>query len=178
MKNVTKILIAGITALAFTACGGGGSTGSSSGAVSTTPPPNNTEPSIGGSVGEPTRLIADGRINKVMYGTKSYFIYTAEKGERLIMHVILDRAYTKSESGNLVVGMSTERFIKEGPELIEIFDEQYEYATDVHGWGPLQSGGWENKVMDYRFNKGGTYILNVGISIIPDATFSVSSIKP
>ena len=66
-----------------------------------------------------------------------------------------------------------------GHILVEVFNEQYEIVADeeLDTFGPLQNGPWENQTYDYRFKKAGTYILNIGISIIPNTRFSAFRIE-
>ena len=171
MKKLITILLTGFTSLAFTACGGGSSsdTGGSNLPVLRT----------GGPIGEPTQLTADGRTYIVTYDSKSYFTYTAKKDERLIMQVSLERDYTDSEKEAYISSDMTEEELAFGHVLVEVFDEQYEIVSDedLETFGPLQTGAWENQTYDYRFKKAGTYILNIGVSIIPNARFSAASIE-
>jgi len=171
MKKLTTILLTGFATLAFAACGGGGS--------SDTGGSNLPTPRTGGSIGEPTQLISDGRTYNVTYDSKSYFTYTAEKDENLIMKVTLERDYTDSEKEEYISSEMTEAEIAFGHVLVEVFNEQYEIVSDedLETFGPLQTGSWEDQTYDYTFKKAGTYILNIGVSIIPNARFSVAGIE-
>jgi hypothetical protein len=171
MKKLITILLTGISALTFTACGGSGSSDTAESSLPTQ--------RTGGSIDEPVQLIADGRTYITTYNSKSYFTYTAEKDENLIMKVTLERNYTDSEKEEYISSDMTEEEMEFGHILVEVFNEQYEIATDedVETFGPLQEGSWEDQTYDYTFKKAGTYILNIGVSIIPNARFSAASIE-
>ena len=68
----------------------------------------------------------------------------------------------------------TEEEVEFGHILVEVFNEQYEIVSDedLDTFGPLQDGSWEDQTYDYTFKKAGIYILNIGVSIIPNARFS------
>jgi len=170
MKKLTTILLTGFATLAFTACGGSSSsdTGGSIPTIRT-----------GGSIDEPVQLITDGRTYITTYNSKSYFTYTAEKDENLLMQVTLERYYTDSEKKEYISSDMTEEEMEFGHILVEVFNEQYELVSDedLDTFGPLQDGSWEDQKYDYTFKKAGTYILNIGVSIIPEARFSAFSIE-
>ncbi len=171
MKKLITILLTGFASLAFTACGGGGS--------SDTGESNLPTPRTGGSIDEPVQLIADARTYLTAYDSKSYFTYTAEKDENLIMKVTLERFYTDSEKEEYISSDMTEAELAFGHVLVEVLNEQYEIVSDeeLETFGPLQDGSWENQTYDYTFKKAGTYILNIGVTIIPNARFSAASIE-
>ncbi len=171
MKKLITILLTGFASLAFTACGGSGSSDSGESNLPT--------PRTGGSIDEPVQLIADGRTYTTTYDSKSYFTYTAEKDENLIMKVTLERFYTDSEKEEYISSDMTEAELAFGHVLVEVLNEQYEIVSDeeLETFGPLQDGSWENQTYDYAFKKAGTYILNIGVSIIPEARFSAFSRK-
>ena len=170
MKKLTTILLTGFATLAFTACGGG----SSSDTEESTPTVR-----TGGSIDEPVQLIADGRTYITTYNSKSYFTYTAKKDENLLLKVTLERDYTDSEKEAYISSDMTEEEVEFGHILVEVFNEQYEIISDeeLETFGPLQDGSWEDQTYDYRFKKASTYILNIGVSIIPNARFSAFSIE-
>ncbi len=97
MRKLTTILLAGITALTFTACGGGGSSsdgGSTSGGGTNPPPATINE---GGTPSSPTPISFD-LPNKVDSNTHyNYYKYTGVTGDELIVHVELDSGLTSAE---------------------------------------------------------------------------------
>ena len=171
MKKLITILLTGFASLAFTACGGSDS--------SDTGESNLPTVRTGGSIDEPVQLISDGRTYITTYNSKSFFTYTAEKDENLLLKVTLERNYTDSEKEEYISSDMTEAELEFGHILVEVFNEQYEIVSDeeLETFGPLQEGSWENQTYDYTFKKAGTYILNIGVSIIPGARFSAFSIE-
>lgn len=171
MKKLITILLTGFATLAFTACGGSSSSDTE----------ENISPTVrtGGSIDEPVQLIADGRTYITTYDSKSYFTYTAKKDENILMKVTLERYYTDSEKEEYIHSDMTEEELEFGHVLVEVFNEQYEIVSDeeLETFGPLQDGSWENQKYDYTFKEAGTYILNIGVSIIPGARFSAFSIE-
>ena len=171
MKKLMTILLTGFASLAFTACGGGSSSDTGGSSLPTL--------RTGGSIDEPAQLIADARTYITTYDSKSYFTYTAKKDENLILKVTLERYYTDSEKEEYIHSDMTEEEVEFGHILIEVLNKQYEIVSDeeVETFGPSQEGSWENQTYDYTFKKAGTYILNIGVSIIPNARFSAASIE-
>ena len=95
MTRFTTILMTGVTALAFTACGGGSS--GSGGNSSTPPPPTSIS---GGDASAPAILSFDLK-NEISTNTAyNYFQYTGVEDTKLIMHATLDEELTSRDKIN------------------------------------------------------------------------------